>query len=892
QTRAISFDGLGEATGFEGNEVGVAQALGNGLQVQTQGSWQAGAPVLIDQLAVLGDALSAVLAGQIDAGVFDGDIALDVRSLAPFAALADRPLAGALALDASGTFDLASGGFDLALDGLAQSVQLGSEPVDALLAGDVTLSGGIARSEAGLEADGLRLDGRHIAGTVDGLWASQGTDLSLDAQLADLAVLTDRASGAADLSARATGEEGPINLTAQLGVPQGRLVDQTLRDAALDFDGMLDGDLLAGALTLDGLLGSAPITASMHVRADSEVRVLSDIAFATRGAALAGDVRQQAESGLLDGALRLEAQDIRTLALLALVDASGAVNADVQLSNTASKQNIAATGTANSLAIEDLQIGTARFDVDVAEAFGVPRITGTLNGQSLQAGDITITRLDASSAQSGSFSVTADGINAPALRSAGLGPARLRADGAYGADTINLSSATLTTGGVEATASGRIPLSGGSMDVSVRGNAPLSLAEPFLADRGTQLSGTAALNARITGALSDPSVSGTLDVSSGQVVDPGSNLRLTGITASARLTGDAAVIEQASAQVSGGGTVNLSGRVGLDGDLPADLRIGLRQVRYTDGTLVVTTADGDLTLTGPLARGALLGGTVRLLETNIQIPDSFGDAGGFIELDHIAPSERIRTTFERAQGSSGGGGGSAGPALRLDVQVSAPSQIYVRGRGVNAELGGAVRLTGSLNSITPIGAFNLIRGRIDILGQRIALSEGSITLVGDLDPFLNIVAQTDGDAIVVVIAVRGRVSDPTVTLSSQPELPQDEVLARLIFDRSLNELSPLQIAQLALAAAELAGQSNGSALGSLRDGLGLSDLDVVTDDAGNPAVRAGQYVQENVYVGVEASTDGSARTTINLDITEDITARGAVGSDGESSLGIFFERDY
>ncbi|MFK7792486.1 MAG: translocation/assembly module TamB, partial [Devosiaceae bacterium] len=46
QTRAISFDGLGEATGFEGNEVGVAQALGNGLQVQTQGSWQAGAPVL------------------------------------------------------------------------------------------------------------------------------------------------------------------------------------------------------------------------------------------------------------------------------------------------------------------------------------------------------------------------------------------------------------------------------------------------------------------------------------------------------------------------------------------------------------------------------------------------------------------------------------------------------------------------------------------------------------------------------------------------------------------------------------------------------------------------------------------------------------------------------
>jgi translocation and assembly module TamB len=118
------------------------------------------------------------------------------------------------------------------------------------------------------------------------------------------------------------------------------------------------------------------------------------------------------------------------------------------------------------------------------------------------------------------------------------------------------------------------------------------------------------------------------------------------------------------------------------------------------------------------------------------------------------------------------------------------------------------------------------------------------------------------------------------------------VLARLIFDRGLNELSPLQIAQLALAANELAGNSQGSVLGDLRDGLGLSDLDVVTDDEGNPAVRATQYVQENVYVGVEASTAGQARTTINLDITEDLTARGSVGSDGESSLGIFFERDY
>ena len=117
-------------------------------------------------------------------------------------------------------------------------------------------------------------------------------------------------------------------------------------------------------------------------------------------------------------------------------------------------------------------------------------------------------------------------------------------------------------------------------------------------------------------------------------------------------------------------------------------------------------------------------------------------------------------------------------------------------------------------------------------------------------------------------------------------------MARLIFNRGINELSPLQIAQLAAAAAELAGGSNTSLLGSLRQATGLDDLDVVTDSEGNAAVRAGRYVQENVYLGVEAGAGGTARGTINLDITEELKARGALGSDGDSSVGVFFERDY
>ena len=67
---------------------------------------------------------------------------------------------------------------------------------------------------------------------------------------------------------------------------------------------------------------------------------------------------------------------------------------------------------------------------------------------------------------------------------------------------------------------------------------------------------------------------------------------------------------------------------------------------------------------------------------------------------------------------------------------------------------------------------------------------------------------------------------------------------------------------------------------------------MVTDSEGNAAVQAGRYIEDNIYLGVEAGAQGTTRGTVNIDITENLTARGAVGSDGDSSLGLFFERDY
>ena len=111
-----------------------------------------------------------------------------------------------------------------------------------------------------------------------------------------------------------------------------------------------------------------------------------------------------------------------------------------------------------------------------------------------------------------------------------------------------------------------------------------------------------------------------------------------------------------------------------------------------------------------------------------------------------------------------------------------------------------------------------------------------------------------GDSLTVDLSA----SDPQVTFSSTPELPQDEILARLIFQKGMGELSPLQIARLAAAVSELSGGSGGL-LSRLRASTGLDDLDIVTDEKGQTSVAAGRYITENVYLGVQQGMSIQAR---------------------------------
>lgn len=218
--------------------------------------------------------------------------------------------------------------------------------------------------------------------------------------------------------------------------------------------------------------------------------------------------------------------------------------------------------------------------------------------------------------------------------------------------------------------------------------------------------------------------------------------------------------------------------------------------------------------------------------------------------------------------------------------------MFLRGRGLDAELGGAFRIQGTTAAVVPSGALELIRGRLDILGQRLVLTTARLDLQGSLIPTLEVVAANESDGISSFVRIEGPADEPEITFSSAPALPQEEVLARLLFGRGLQNISAFQAAQLAVAVATLAGRGGVGIVGRLRQGFGLDDLDVSTGATGETTLRAGKYISERVYTEVEVGQAGQSRINLNLDVRPGVTVKGRVGTDGEAGLGVFLERDY
>ena len=137
--------------------------------------------------------------------------------------------------------------------------------------------------------------------------------------------------------------------------------------------------------------------------------------------------------------------------------------------------------------------------------------------------------------------------------------------------------------------------------------------------------------------------------------------------------------------------------------------------------------------------------------------------------------------------------------------------------------------------------------------------------------------------------LHGPVSAPKLTLTSSPAVPQDEILARVLFGRGLGQITAGEGLQVAAAAANLAG-GGFDVLDKVRGGLGLDRLGfgsvanrltgstpkpVAGGAATGAALTAGKYVADGVYVGAsQGLTPGSSKAVVEIEVLPRVTDPG------------------
>nr|WP_077968674.1 translocation/assembly module TamB domain-containing protein [Ensifer adhaerens] len=553
----------------------------------------------------------------------------------------------------------------------------------------------------------------------------------------------------------------------------------------------------------------------------------------------------------------------------------------------ASKGTVAVNGTAG----EKLNL-TAK--LNALPAALVNAFAPDLGAEGTIAGTVNVG--GAASAPVVAYDLKWSGASLAAARTAGVAAFDITANGRFANNKVTLDTTLSGAGGLSFKGGGTVDI-GGNMPIAMKfnGNVPFALIANLMAEKGFTLTGQANVDVAISGSAKAPQIAGTVTTSGGRLVDVRRNLALNNLTANVALDGKQATISRLSADLATGGSVEAAGTVGTvpGSGFPANLTIKLNNATYVDGTLFNANLAGELTLTGPLVSTPTLGGKVTIRKASITIPEKLPTSLSAIDIKHKnAPPKVQKMVKDLRKDEVPAAGASASGVIAFDLSVNA-HQVFVRGRGIDAELGGDLTIRGT--AVQPIvsGGFEMRRGRLEILGKRLTFTDGNIGFGGDLIPTLDLKATSSVGATTITVSVAGLANNPQIAFSSSPALPQDEILAQLIFNRSLSNLSAFQIAQLASAVSQLAGGGSTSLLDGLRNKLGVDDLDVTTDENGGASVRAGKYLNDRTYIELQQGSDSaSSKAVINLDVGKGVKLKGSAAGDGSAAGGVFFEKEY
>ncbi|MDZ7761860.1 MAG: translocation/assembly module TamB domain-containing protein, partial [Desulfovermiculus sp.] len=422
---------------------------------------------------------------------------------------------------------------------------------------------------------------------------------------------------------------------------------------------------------------------------------------------------------------------------------------------------------------------------------------------------------------------------------------------------------------------------GNSVSGQSQGRADLGHVFSSLPMDGQDVSGLLAWDISCSGSLPLPQVQGKIQLTDGKFENYQSGTLLQKLEGGIELQGNRAQIVRLQATDGEEGRIQASGDIRFDPgqDMTYALKAHMEKATLLRMEAATAAISGEIELQGN-ASGAAIQGDLKAFPVNVGIPDP---APSGLEGLTIISSEDASLPPDPENGLQPP---SFAQNTTLDIHITIPGGLFIRGRGLDSEWEGDLRIQGPADKPLISGYVVVKRGHLNLLTKRFALDQGRVTFMAKHppEPELDLTASTSANDLVAKVHITGRATEPSIELSSDPAMPRDEILARILFDRKLSQITPLQAVKLALAVRTLTSGGNGGLMSSLRQHVGLDELTIDSDpessDTPGVTVGAGKYLNENVYFKVEKGLEGNdGRVVVNIRLTPGISLESRAGSE-------------
>lgn len=421
------------------------------------------------------------------------------------------------------------------------------------------------------------------------------------------------------------------------------------------------------------------------------------------------------------------------------------------------------------------------------------------------------------------------------------------------------------------------PLSG-KFEANLSGDKMAALVLP----PGQSFEGLIRASGTIAGSMGQPAITGTVSVDDGKFIDKQSGVAMNDIIVRADLTRDSLTLSKLTATDGEEGDLKVNGSYAFgQPDAAADFKVRAKSLHLLKSHTADGKFDADLSMSGA-GKKYKLSGVIKPEFINVNIPQNFGTA---IPQVNIVEADKVDEHDSPLE-------------IALDILFDMPKRLFVRGWGLDTEFGGSLDIRGTAEEPLIEGTMKSIRGTYKEFGKKFDLAKANLRFSGTIppSPFLDILAETDAEDIKAQVNLTGPVTKPGIKMSSEPALPEDEVLAKVLFGKDMKDISPYQAIQLAQTLRRFAGGGGGGGfdpMGSVMGATGLDELNVEMSEEGGATVGAGKYLTDKVYLEVQGGgEEGSGGARIEIEVTPNISVESEVGQDAQGGAGVFWKKDY